>query len=204
MKLEQHLKEHNYPNFELLCVLLDLENEDNLHEGVSDKTFEVLKKAATKLGLRLKKSDSIFDYLKGMGRGIQDLTRTAALYLLTDIKDSKSRRTLERDAKKIIARADKKEITGFLLQVDRASIGLTAHIRHILMSVFGLEVATWNRWLPDSDYIQKELHHVRQILRKRGMPEKDILQLKDIEAKLSRNIKNQDVIDAINQLKDLK
>jgi len=205
MKFEKHLKEHDYPNFELLCILLDLENEDNLHEGIiPDKTFEVLKNAATKLGFRLKKSDSIFDYLKGMGKAIQDLTRTAALYLLTDIKDSKSRRKLERDAKKIIKRADRKEITGFLLQVDRASIGLTAHIRHILMSVFGLEVATWNRWLPDSDYIEKELHHVRQILRKRGMPEKDILQLKDIEAKLSRNIKNQDVIDAINQLKDLK
>ena len=66
MKFNKHLKEHDYPNFELLCILLDLENENNLHEGVSDKTFDTLKKAATKLGLRLKRSDSIFDYLKGM------------------------------------------------------------------------------------------------------------------------------------------
>jgi hypothetical protein len=68
------------------------------------------------------------------------------------------------------------------------------------MSVFGLEVATWNRWLPDSDYIEKELHHVRQILRKRGMDPKDITMLKDIESKLKRNIMNQNVIDMINKM----
>ncbi len=200
MKLEKHLKEHNYPNFELLCFILKLGDQNNISEAVSQKTFDALDKASAKLGLRLKRSDSIFDYLKGMGRGIQDLTRTAALYLMTDIKDKKSRRILTHDAKKIISRADKKEITGFLLQLDRATIGLTAHIRHIMMSIFGLELATYNRWLPDSKYIEKELHHVRQILRKRGMKEKDILMLKDLESKLTRNIHNQNVIDMINKM----
>ncbi len=199
MKFDKHLKEHNYPNFELLCFIATL-NDSVINEAVSQETFDVLDKASAKLGLRLKRSDSIFDYLKGMGRGIQDLTRTAALYLMTDIKDKKSRRILAHDAKKIIKKADKKEITGFLLQLDRATIGITAHLRHIMMSIFGLEIATYNRWLPDSEYIEKELHHVRQILRKRGMKEKDILMLKDLESKLTRNIKNQNVIDMINKM----
>ncbi len=202
MKFQKHIKENSFPNFELLHDILCLESD--ICEGVSQETFDAVKRAGAKLGFRIKKSDTIFDYFKGMGRAIQDLTRTAALYLLTDVKDKKSRRILTRDAKKIIKRADKKEITGFLMQLDRASIGLTAHLRHILMSVFGIEVATWNRWLEDSDYIKKELHHVRQILRKKGMPEKDILQLKDLEAKLVRGIKNQEVIDAINKTASLK
>jgi len=199
MKFERYKREHDYPNFELLCFIATL-NDSVINEVVSQKTFDVLQKAATKLGFRLKRSDSIFDYLKGMGKGIQDLTRTAALYLMTDIKDKKSRRLLVHDAKKIIGRADKKEITGFLLQLDRASIGLTAHLRHIFMSIFGLEVATWNRWLPDSEYIEKELHHVRQVLRKRGMDPEDILMLKDIETKLKKNIMNQNVVDMINKM----
>lgn len=199
MKFERYKQEHDYPNFELLCFIATL-NDGIINEAVSQETFEILDKASAKLGLRLKRSDSIFDYLKGMGRAIQDLTRTAALYLMTDIKDKKTRRILTHDAKKIIKRADKKEITGFLLQLDRATIGITAHLRHILMSIFGLEVATYNRWLPDSEYIEKELHHVRQILRKRGMKEKDILMLKDLEQKLTRNIHNQNVIDMINKM----
>ncbi len=199
MKLEKHLKEHNYPNFEFLCFVATL-NDSEMNEAVSKKTFGLLAKAADKLGMRLKRSDTLFDYLKGAGRGVQDLLRTATLYLLTDIKDKKSRKILVHDAKKIIAKADKKEIAGFLLQIDRATLGITSHLRHLFMSVFGIEIAAYNKFLPDSDYIKKELHHVRQILRKRGLEQKEIGVLKDLEIKLVRNIKNQNVIDAIKKL----
>jgi hypothetical protein len=199
MKFDKHLKEHNYPNFEFLCFVATL-NDNVINEAVSQKTFDFLAKAADKLGMRLKRSDTLFDYLKGAGRGIQDLVRTASLYMLTDIGDKKSRQILVRDAKRIIARADKKEIAGFLLQIDRATLGITAHLRHLLMSAFGIEIATYNKWLPDSDYIKKELHHVREIMRKRGLSKEQIQVLKDLEKQLTRNIDNQNVIDAINNL----
>jgi hypothetical protein len=201
MKLEKHIKENSFPNLEFLCHALDLENLD---EGVSDKTFEVLKRAADKLGFRLHKSETIFDYFKKMGRGMNDLLRTASLFMLTDIRDKKSRAILIRDAKKIIKKANKKEIAAFLMQLDKASLGITSHLRHIITSIFGLELTTYMRFVPDTDYIKAELHRVREVMRKKGMSDDDILMVKDIEAKLSRNIKNQEVIDAINKLKDLK
>lgn len=199
MKLEKHLKEHNYPNFEFLCFIATL-NDSVINEAVSQKVFDFLDKAAQKLGLRLKRSDTIYDILKGAGKGVQDLVRTATLYLMTDIKDKKSRSILVRDAKKIIMKADKKEIANFLLQLDRASLGITAHLRHIVMSIFGIEIAAYNKFLPDSEYIKKELHHVRQILRKRGLEQKEIDVLKDLEHKLTRNITNQNVINMINKM----
>jgi hypothetical protein len=199
MKLSKHLKEHNYPNFEFLCFIATL-NDSVINEAVSQKIFDFLDKAAQKLGLRLKRSDTIYDILKGAGRGVQDLVRTATLYLMTDIKDKKSRSILVRDAKKIIMKADKKEIANFLLQLDRASLGITAHLRHIVMSIFGIEIAAYNKFLPDSEYIKKELHHVRQILRKRGLEQKEIDVLKDLEFKLTRNITNQNVINMINKM----
>jgi hypothetical protein len=199
MKLSKHLKEHNYPNFEFLCFIATL-NDSVINEAVSQKIFDFLDKAAQKLGLRLKRSDTIYDILKGAGRGVQDLVRTATLYLMTDIKDKKSRSILVRDAKKIIMKADKKEIANFLLQLDRASLGITAHLRHIVMSIFGIEIAAYNKFLPDSEYIKKELHHVRQILRKRGLKQKEIDVLKDLEFKLTRNITNQNVINMINKM----
>jgi len=200
MKLEKHIKENSFPNFEFLCHALDLENLD---EGVSDKTFETLKKAADKLGFRLHKSDTIFDHFKRMGKGMNDLLRTASLFMLTDIKDKKSRADLIKDAKKIIRKANKKEITAFLLQLDKATLGITSHLRHIITSIFGLELTTYMRYVPDTDYIQAELKRVREVMRKKGLSDDDILMVKDIEAKLTRNIKNQEVIDAINKLKEL-
>jgi hypothetical protein len=199
MKLEKHLKEHDYPNFEFLCFIATL-NDSEMNEAVSKRTFDFLERAAQKLGLRLKRSDTIYGMLKGAGIAIQDLVRTASLYLMTDIKDKKSRSILVRDAKKIIKKADKKEIANFLLQLDRATLGITSHLRHIVMSIFGVEIAAYNKFLPDSEYIKKELHHVRQILRKRGLEQKEIDVLKDLEHKLTRNIQNQNVINMINKL----
>lgn len=59
------------------------------------------------------------------------------------------------------------------------------------------------RFVPDTDYIEAELKRVREVMRKKGMSDDDILMVKDVEAKLKRNIKNQEVIDAINKLKKL-
>jgi hypothetical protein len=200
MKLEKHIKENSFPNLEFLCHALDLENLD---EGVSGETFETLKRAADKLGFRLHKSETIFDYFKKMGRGMNDLLRTASLFMLTDIKDRKTRAVLIKDAKKIIKKANKKEITAFLMQLDKATLGITSHLRHIITSVFGLELTTYMRFVPDTDYIEAELKRVREVMRKKGMSDDDILMVKDVEAKLKRNIKNQEVIDAINKLKKL-
>ena len=70
--------------------------------------------------------------------------------------------------KKKIKAIDKKQLMAFLFQLDKASFGITAHIRHILQTLLGVEVTTYNRWMEDYEYMQKELKHIKTVLDRVG------------------------------------
>lgn len=165
MRFNEYLTTDEYINnfINIYCL-----SNNELNE-MSTETFNVIKKVGDKLGVRVKKSESIFTYLKRAGKNLNDLFRLSCLYLLTDITDNKSRDLIVKDAKEIINKIDRKELVAFLLQIDKASFGLTAHIRHIFQSVFGLEIATYNKWLEDREYIEKELRHIKSIMKKMGL-----------------------------------
>jgi hypothetical protein len=161
MRLEKHIK-HN----ELLIDYLFFMEEFGLDESISDSTFSAIRNFGLKLGIKVKRSDTIFKYLKDAGKGVQDLVRLASIYLSTDVSNKKFKKEVAQDAKKILKSVDKKEIAAFMLQMDKASVGLTSHLRHIMQSVFGLEVTIYANWRSDIDYMKKEMRHIKNILKK--------------------------------------
>lgn len=166
MRLSNHMKNEEFPGFrEFLSIYLYIQPVNEL----SDETFQTVKKLGEKLGFKVQKSDSLFDYLKRAGKGVNDLFRTAAIYSMTDLTNKKFRKQLEADAKKTLNKLNKKEVVAFLMQLDRGTIGLTAHIRHILMSFFGIEFATYNRWVDDLQYLQQEVKMIKKKLNQMGL-----------------------------------
>ena len=175
MRLQAYINEDN-----ILSEYIGLGELLRLDE-MSGDTFEKLKSAGKKMGFRIKKSKSLVDYFKGAGRGTEDLLRYATLFMMTDVRDNESRKELIKDAKNVFKSINKKDVTAMLMQLDKASIGLTAHIRHIIQSVFGIEIATINYWYEDIEYIKKELRHVRKVLDRMGGTEKEIKALDTFE-----------------------
>lgn len=166
MKFKNHLKEQEY--IENFIIITELANSSEVNE-MSKKTVEYIKQLGKKFGVRVKPSESIFTYLKRFGKGMDDLFRIASLYLLTDIKDRESRRQLEQDAKEVLKKVKKKELIAFLIQLDKLSFGLTAHFRHFFQSVLGLEIATYNKWMEDKEYIEKEVRHIKNVMKRMGL-----------------------------------
>jgi hypothetical protein len=161
MRFENYLNEKPsfLQDYLILCESLEL-NEMTID------TFNIIKAAGKKMGFKIKKSKSLIDYFRSAERGVEDLLRYATLFMMTDIKDNASRKELIGDAKKVFKSINKKDVAGMLMQLDKASLGLTSHIRYIFQSVFGIEISTTNYWYDDIEYIKKELRHTRKVLNK--------------------------------------
>ncbi len=135
MKFNEHLKD----DFTFLNEYVTICEAAMLSE-MSNERFEEIRVAAKKLGLRVSRSDSIFDFLKDIGGVTSDFFRSAVLYASTDLSDKKSRSVFKADMKSALSRITKKEMSAFLLTLDKSTIGLTSHIRHIMQGLFGIEV----------------------------------------------------------------
>jgi len=136
MKFDEYLKpvEFTYlTEYVTIC-------EAAMISEMSNKTFEEIRIAAKKLGLRVNRSDSVFDFLKDVGGTVSDFFRSAVLYASTDINDKKTKQTFVSDMKSSFKRINKKEMTAFLLVLDKSTLGLTSHVRHIMQGLFGIEV----------------------------------------------------------------
>ena len=178
-RLEQYLSNNNsiLKDYLILCESIEL-NE------MGDDTFTKLKRAGKKMGFNVKKSKSLVDYFKSTTKGVEDLLRYSALYMLTDIKDNDSRKELTQDAKKIFKRIKKKDVTNMLMQIDKSTIGVSSHIRHIFQSAFGIEISTYNNWLKDAEYLNNTIKDIRITLKRMGDTEEEIVALNKFEKSL--------------------
>ena len=77
---------------------------------MSNQKFEEIRLAAKRLGLRINRSDSIFDFLKDVGSTTSDFFRAAVLYASTDMKDKKTKQGFVSDMKSSLSRINKKEM----------------------------------------------------------------------------------------------
>ena len=177
MRLKEYIKDNK---FRYLAELISLGEVLELNE-TSDQTLKALRSVGDKLGLKVVRSDSLFDYLKRAGKATDDLVRLASLYLLTDISNSKFKSEIVRDAKKILKKLDKREIMAFIMQLDRSTLGITSHLRHITMSVFGVEITTYNHWLKNVDYLKNEIKNMKITLKGMQGTEDEIKALKYFE-----------------------
>ena len=167
-----------WEDYKFLPQYLQLMSHMRLDEG---KMFDLIQSLGVKLGLKVKKSDSIFKYLKDFGKEVDDIIRLSSLYLITDITDSKSRKDIAKDIKNILKRTDKKEMAAFMLMLDKDTIGITSHFRHLMHSLFGIEVSVYHKWLDDIEYMKKELRQIRIVLKRMGGTEKELSALKQFE-----------------------
>jgi hypothetical protein len=124
------------------------------------------------------------DYIKRAGSGIENLLRYATLYAFA--RDPKQKKEFVEDMRKSMKTMSKKEVISFFMQLDRAALGITAIPRHVLMSVFGLEIATYNQWMEDVDYMKKEIKHIRKTLKRMGDTEAELKALDKFEKKISK------------------
>lgn len=161
MRFQNYLKENDFKYFsDLLMVGETLE----LNE-MSKDTFNKLKTVGNKLGLRVVKSNTLAGLLKRAGKGVDDLFRYAVLYLYTDISDKESRKDIVKDAKKIIKQINMQNLMSFLIQMDKLTIGITAQIRHIIQSIFGIEITTYNNWENDVKYLLNAIDRMKKVLK---------------------------------------
>jgi len=170
-RFENYLNEKPtfFKDYLILCESLGI----GLNE-MTDDTFHKLKKAGKKMGFNVKKSKSLVSYFKSINTGAEDLLRYAALYMLTDIKDNASRKELTQDAKKVFKRINKKDVTNMLLQMDKSTIGVTSHVRHIFQSAFGIEVSSYTNWLKDAEYISNTLKDLEITLKRMGDTDEEL------------------------------
>ena len=179
MRFENYLNDKSsfFQDYLVLCESLEL-NE------MADDTFYKLKQAGKKMGFNVKKSKSLVSYFKNINTGAEDLLRYAALFMLTDIKDNASRKELTQDAKKVFKRINKKDVTNMLLQIDKSTVGVSSHIRHIFQSAFGIEVTSYTNWLKDAEYISNTLKELKITLKRMGDTEEELKALDKFERSL--------------------
>jgi len=150
-------------------------------DEMSPQTFINIKKAGEKLGLNVKKSKSLVDYLKGADKKIGELLRYSTMFLATDIGDNKTRKKIIGWMREALRSIDKRDVIGFLIQLDKVSFGLTSHIRHMFQSLFGVEVTTYNDWKSNYDYVENELRKIKEVLSKAGASEEEMKAVGNLE-----------------------
>ena len=151
---------------------------------MSSDTYDKIVDIGKKMGFKVKRSKTLIDYFKSAESGLEDLLRYATLYMMTDIKDTKARNELVKDAKMTLRSVNKKDVAAMLIMLDKVSLGLTSHVRHIFQGVFGIELSTVNYWMDDVSYIEKELKNIRVVLNRMEGMEKELAALDKFEASL--------------------
>jgi hypothetical protein len=175
MKFKQYLKDNEFKYFSE--YLLICERTTPLPEDA----YKALKSVGEKLGLKVNKSDTIWDYLKKAGKGTNNIMRNAAIFLSTDIRNTKLKNQIIKDIKNDAKKLHIKEIAAFLMQLDKSTFGITSKIRHILQTILGVEVSAYYNWENDMDYLEKELKHIKRVLERMGNSEKELKALEKFQ-----------------------
>ena len=181
MRFQSYLKENDLSYFSNLLMV----GETIELNEMSKDTFNKLKKVGSKLGLRIVKSNTLVDLLKKAGKGVDDIFRYAVLYLYTDVSDSESRRELVKDARKVVKHVNIQNLMSFLMQMDKLTIGLTAQIRHIIQSIFGIEITSYNNWEDDLKYLSDAMGRMRKVLNGMGDSNDEIKIINQLEISIT-------------------
>ena len=177
MRIKQYLKNDEYAIlFELLDVLY---YNSVLSEGiVPDIVFNSLKRLGNKLGFKISRANSFFDYLAKAEEGLSDLVTNLTLYALAD---GKQKEELKDDIKHQINHVNKKELSNFFLLLDRSMFGFSSFLRNILIAVFGVEISTYKKWSDDIDFIEDKIKEIRIALFRLNPTKEEVDALDDFE-----------------------
>lgn len=149
-------------NDNILLDLYEIATCNHLNEDiVPDFIFNNIQSAGKKVGFKIKRSDTLFDYLASGGKEIVNLFNLICLYI---IASEPEKTNVKNDIKTELKKINRRRLIAFILQIDKLSFGLTSIVRHILMAVFGLEVTTYNKWAKDIEYIMTHLDKIKKVL----------------------------------------
>jgi hypothetical protein len=180
MRLKNFIKEKEYNH------LSDFISMCESTKVVPDNTFDALVKAADKVGIRIKRTETVWDYLKDASKKLNNIVRNVAIYLSTDISNKPLKGKIADDIKKEIKTIDKKELFDFLLQLDKSSFGISSHIRHALQSLAGIELSSYNNWLKDHDYIEQEIKNLKAVMQKVGASKEEMQTIDKLQNMISK------------------
>ena len=181
MRLEEYINKDK----EVLQDMMLIAEMAYTTESIKDNIYGFLKKAAGKLGFKIHKTNSIIDYLKKADNSFRDFFRSLFLYMSTDITNKKLKNELTSDMKKSFKRMSKKDLIDFIMLVDKSSIGLSAHLRHILQGIIGIEISSYHDWTSDIEYVETSLSKIRQVMKKMEMSKTEMDVLNSLEKIIS-------------------
>lgn len=195
MRLNKYLlSDSTYKNTELLMEILLANSKFSAHRldemGVPASLFNYMRDAGAKMGINVKRSDSIFTYIAKVEGSIVDLFTYATLYFFAT--DKNQRRELYNDMKSLITSIDKRELAAFLVQLDKSTMGLSSFIRNTLQSLFGIEIATYNKVLPELDWILKEIPKIRSALERMKADAQSFVALDRFELVVKNKLTNEE------------
>jgi len=181
MRLNNYLQNNEYPCISTIMAIMESSHINEM--AVPDTVFNYLKTMGNKMGFNIKRSDTIFGYIGRMEENMVDLFTYATLYFFS--KDDTQKKELYGDMKEIIKRVDAREIASFMLRLDKATLGVSSHVKFVLMNLFGIEISTYNKVVSEIEWITKEIGKIKQALHKMNAKPEVFKSLENFEFALS-------------------
>lgn len=159
-RLQNYLNEQDI----LSGYIYFLSMDDTLNE-MSDEHFNAIKRLGNKMGLKVSKSHSLFSLLKKFGKDVTNVISLTARYHFARLtRNKKKEQELKSKLDRALTKTTRRDVAAFFLQLDKSSLSLTSIPRHILQSVFGLEISVYSQWKESKDYILTSLSKVEDVL----------------------------------------
>jgi len=151
----EYLKKDNI--FEDISLIILNENI-----GVPDSVFDNIKKVGNKIGIQIKRSDTIFDYLERAGKEVSNIIGLICKYIIT--KNGKEKDDLKLKLKSDIKSVNRQRIVSFIMEIDNSFIGLSSMLKLVMRNIFGIEITNYKEWLNDVEYILTSLKKIKKVL----------------------------------------
>lgn len=142
-----------------------LSHSHRLNEAVvPDSVFQNIRRVGEKIGFKINKSDTVWDYIARGEKEIVEIFDLVCLYILAT--DEGSKNELKIEIKQALLSVNRKRIVAFFVQLDKFTFGIVALVRRVIQNVFGVEITSYNQFQQDIDYILTHLGKVKKVLLK--------------------------------------
>ena len=169
MKFKQYIDEESMNVFGYIYLTNEL-NE------VSDDFLLKLQSVGKKMGIKVRKSKTFQNQINKAGKGVLHLMKLVLDYSLhDDIFDIQAGKKLEQEMKSQFSKVKKEDVISFIVNIDKSFIGITSIPRHILQNVLGISITSFDNYVSDVDYIEKNMGKIISSLRDLGAKEEEIM-----------------------------